>query len=159
MLLAVFNLLPGAPLDGGRIVRAVRWAWHGNRYRAMREAGHAGRVIGWVIGGLGLWLMLIRQPNGIFLALTGLFIAMNARAEIMHAGVAERLGGVTVGQLTWYGIAEAGTDMDADSMIWQRQRLGAAARSPCVATTASSTDWCSRTSCGPSRSSSGRGRC
>ena len=70
--------------------------------------------------------MLTDQPNGIFLALTGLFIAMNARAEIVHADVAERLGGVTVGQLTWYGIAEAGTDMDADSMIWQRQRLGGA---------------------------------
>jgi Zn-dependent protease len=125
VLLALFNLLPGAPLDGGRILRAVRWSRHGNRYRAMREAGQAGRVIGWAIGGLGLWLMLVRQPNGIFLALTGLFIAVNARAEIVHGTVAERLGGVTVGQLAWYGIAEAGTDMDADSMIWQRQRLGA----------------------------------
>jgi Zn-dependent protease len=126
VLLAVFNLLPGAPLDGGRILRAVRWSRHGNRYRAMREAGQAGRVIGWVIGGLGLWLVLLRQPNGIVLALTGLFIVVNARAEIVHGTVAERLGGVTVGQLAWYGVAEAGTDMDADSMIWQRQRLGAA---------------------------------
>ncbi|HEU4842038.1 MAG TPA: site-2 protease family protein [Ilumatobacteraceae bacterium] len=126
ILLAVFNLLPGAPLDGGRIVRAVRWGRHGNRYRAMREAGHAGRVIGWAVGGLGLWIVLVQRPNGIFLALTGLFIAMNARAEIVHADVAERLGGITVGQLTWYGIAEAGRDMDTDSMIWQRQRLGEA---------------------------------
>ena len=70
--------------------------------------------------------MMSDRPNGIFLALTGLFIAFNATAEIAHGDVAERLDGVTVGQLTWYGIAEAGTDMDADSMIWQRQRLGAA---------------------------------
>ena len=126
VLLGIFNLLPGAPLDGGRIVRAVRWSRHGNRYRAMREAGHAGVVIGWAAGALGVALMVGNRPNGIFLALTGLFVALNARAEIAHGTLAEGLGGVTVGQLTWYGIAEAGTDMDADSMIWQRQRLGSA---------------------------------
>jgi len=126
VLLAAFNMLPGAPLDGGRVVRAVRWSRHGDRYRAMREAGQAGRVLGFVIGTLGVWVMVSQRPNGIFLAATGLFIAMNARAEIAHAAVAQRLGGVTIGQLTWYGVAEAGTDMDADSMIWQRQRLGEA---------------------------------
>lgn len=126
VLLAVFNLLPGAPLDGGRIVRAVRWGRHGNRYRAIREAGQAGRVIGWAVGAGGVSMMLADRPDGIWLALTGLFIAINARAEIAHGDIAERLGGVTVGQLTWYGIAEAGRDMDTDSMIWQRQRLGSA---------------------------------
>jgi len=55
-----------------------------------------------------------------------LFIAMNARAEVAHADIAERLAGITVGELTWYGIAETGRDMDTDSMIWQRQRIGGA---------------------------------
>src|SRR4029079_10472793 len=52
-VLGLFNLLPGAPRAGARIVRAVRWRQHGNRNRAMREAGQAGRVIGWGLGGLG----------------------------------------------------------------------------------------------------------
>ena len=124
-VLGVFNLLPGAPLDGGRIVRAVRWARHGNRYRAMREAGQAGRVIGWGLAAVGLALMLNDRP-GLWLLVTGLFIALNARAEIAFADVSERLDGVTVGDLTWFGVAETGTDMDADSMIWQRSRLGGA---------------------------------
>ena len=123
--LGVFNLLPGAPLDGGRIVRAIRWARHGNRHRAMREAGQAGRVIGWAIAAVGLALMLNDRP-GLWLLVTGVFIALNAKAEIAFANVSERLGGVTVRELTWFGVAETGTDMDADSMIWQRSRLGGA---------------------------------
>ena len=57
---------------------------------------------------------------------TGLFIAMNARVEMAVAAVAERLDGVKVRDLTWFGVAAAGTDMDADSMLWDRRRLGMA---------------------------------
>ncbi|HSL73471.1 MAG TPA: site-2 protease family protein [Ilumatobacteraceae bacterium] len=122
-ILAVFNMLPGAPLDGGRVLRAVRWARTGDKYRAMRDAGNAGRVLGWSIAGLGVLLMLNGQ-FGVFILITGMFIAMNARAEIMASYVTEQLDGIKVRDLTWFGIAHAGTDMDADSMIWQRQRLG-----------------------------------
>jgi Zn-dependent protease len=125
-VLAVFNMLPGAPLDGGRVVRAVRWARTGNRYRAMRDAGNAGRVLGWSMVGLGVALLINGAQFGIFLTITGLFIALNARAEILTSYVAEQLDGIKVRDLTFFGIAQAGTDMDADSMIDQRQRLGAA---------------------------------
>ncbi len=118
-------MLPGAPLDGGRVLRAVRWARTGNKYRAMRDAGNAGRVLGWGLVGIGFVLMLNGQ-FGVFVMITGLFIALNARAEIMTSYVAEQLDGVKVRDLTFFGIAQAGTDMDADSMIDQRQRLGAA---------------------------------
>ncbi len=125
LLLAVFNMLPGSPLDGGRVLRAVRWARTGNKYRAMREAGNAGRVLGWSMAIAGLALMLNGQ-SGIFIALTGVFIAANAKAEIAGSYVFERLDGVKVRDLTWFGVAHAGSDMDADSMIWQRARLGGA---------------------------------
>lgn len=122
-MLAVFNLLPGAPLDGGRIVKAVRWSRHGNRYRAAREAGRAGIVLAWMLVGAGL-LLLVRDQGGLWLTITGLFILMNAKVEIAAATMAERLDGLTVGDVTWYGVAQAGPDMDADSMLWQRRRLG-----------------------------------
>jgi Zn-dependent protease len=123
LFLAAFNMLPGAPLDGGRVLRAFRWWRTGDRYRAMRDAGNAGRVLGWVMAGAGIAMMFNGAP-GVFVAITGVFIALNARAEIGAAAIGEQLGGLTVGELTWFGIAHAGTDMDADSMIWQRQRLG-----------------------------------
>jgi Zn-dependent protease len=124
-LLAAFNLLPGSPLDGGRIVKAIRWAIHGDKYRAAQEAGRAGLVIGWLIAALG-FLLIVRDQSGVWLMVTGAFVAINARVEITAASIAARLAGVTVGDLTWFGVAEAGTDMDADSMLWQRQRLGSA---------------------------------
>ena len=123
--IAVFNMLPGAPLDGGRVLRAVRWSRTGNKYRAMREAGNAGRVLGWsmAIGGLGLTM---NGYSGFVFTLTGVFIALNAHAEVVHARLSEQLDGIKVRDLTWFGIAHAGSDMDADSMIDQRSRLGEA---------------------------------
>lgn len=126
LILAVFNMLPGAPLDGGRVLRAVRWARTGNRYRAMRDAGQAGRVLGWSFVGVGILLLFNGLPFGVYLLILGMFIALNARAEIMASYVSEQLDGIKVRDLTWFGIAQAGSDMDADSMIWQRQRLGSA---------------------------------
>ncbi len=123
--LALFNLLPGAPLDGGRILKAVRWQMHGNRYRAMREAGRAGSYLGWALAGLG-FALVVRDQSGIWLMVTGAFIAMNAKVEVAASYVGERLDGVKVRDVTWFGVAQAGTDMDADSMLWDRRRLGQA---------------------------------
>lgn len=125
IFLAVFNLLPGAPLDGGRILKAVRWGIHGDRHRATQEAGRAGIVLGWLISGLGFGLILMAE-SGVWLMVTGLLIMINAQVEVSAARIAGSLAGVKVRDLTWFGVAEAGVDMDADSMLWQRRRLGAA---------------------------------
>jgi Zn-dependent protease len=122
-ILAVFNMLPGAPLDGGRVVKAIRWRMHGDRYRAARDAGRSGGVLGWGLAGLGLWMTINGQP-GIFLVVTGVFIAVTARAEIISSNLAERLSGTTVDDVTWYGVAAAPGETDANSMLWERSRLG-----------------------------------
>lgn len=122
-LLAIFNLLPGAPLDGGRIVRAWRWGRHGDRFRAAGEAAVAGQVIGWSIAAGGLGLMLAGH-SAVMLALTGVFIAVNARTEGVAAIVQSRLSGTLVRDLTWFGVAHASPDTDAETMLWQRSRLG-----------------------------------
>ncbi len=123
--LAVFNLLPGAPLDGGRILRAVRWSIHGDRYRSAREAGSAGIYIGYALscGGLALILM---NDSGVWLVVTGLFIAANAKGEVKSAVVREALVGVKIRDLTWFGVANANGELDADSILWDRSRLGQA---------------------------------
>ena len=125
LALAAFNVLPGAPLDGGRIFHAVRWARHGQRYRAIREAAYAGTILGWGLVAVGVSLMLGGR-SGIWILVSGLFIAMSARIEVATAVIGERIGPAKVNQYTWFGVAEVGPDMDVDSMLYQRSRLGGA---------------------------------
>jgi len=123
LVLAIFNMLPGAPLDGGRVVRAVRWARHGDRFRATREAARAGGALGWVMAGGGLWMMINGYP-GVFVMITGLFIALNAKAEYLGSFLSEKLGQVALADITWFGLATVGADCDAETLLWDRDRLG-----------------------------------
>jgi Zn-dependent protease len=123
--LAVFNMLPGAPLDGGRVLKAWRWSRHGDRHRATREAGTAGMVLGWLIAGVGLYLTL-EGFGTVMLILVGAFIAMNARVEIAAADMQARVAGVVVDDLAWVGVATAPAALDVETMLWDRRRMGGA---------------------------------
>lgn len=100
VVLAVFNLLPGAPLDGGRVLAAVLWARHQDRRRAQVTAARAGRVLGWTL--IALPLLAFATGVGIasiWTALIGWFIVDASRAEELHARTAAALDGHRVADL------------------------------------------------------------
>lgn len=100
VLLAVFNCLPAAPLDGGRILRAFLWSRHGDYLRAAITAARAGRVLGYALTGLGLLQVLLTPGvGGVWLVLVGVFLAGAASLEEQHATARRQLSGLTVGDV------------------------------------------------------------
>ena len=98
IILGVFNLLPGAPLDGGRLLRAFLWWRTKDRAEATRRAARSGRTLGLVLIGLGFFEVVAGQPAGLWLALVGWFIVGGAASE-SYAVNAEQLRGLTVDDL------------------------------------------------------------
>jgi Zn-dependent protease/CBS domain-containing protein len=96
-VLAVFNLVPAAPLDGGRVLRAVLWRRSGDRARAAVSAARAGRVFGYVLVATGfLEVVSGRGFNGLWLVLLGLFLVNLAMAEEQQTRIGQWLEGLRV---------------------------------------------------------------
>ena len=97
LLLGLFNLLPGAPLDGGRVVRAYLWHRHGDRVRAAIGAARAGRTVAFVLIALGLAEFLAGSlVGGVWLAFIGWFIFIAAREEETQVLTRQSLASVRV---------------------------------------------------------------
>ncbi|HVB42831.1 MAG TPA: site-2 protease family protein [Streptosporangiaceae bacterium] len=96
-ILAVFNLLPGAPLDGGRILRGLLWMRYGDRQRASQAATRAGQVLGVALGMVGLLELLAwRDLGGLWLVLIGWFVVAMARTEQQSDLIRGVLAGMSV---------------------------------------------------------------
>lgn len=79
--LAVFNLVPAAPLDGGRVLRALLWKRTGDPREATRRAAHGGRAFGVALIALGVLEVALGRLGGIWLMLVGWFLIAAARGE------------------------------------------------------------------------------
>jgi Zn-dependent protease len=99
-LLAVFNALPGFPMDGGRVLRGILWNRSGNAVSATKQASSAGRIIAYVIVGLGAWLMVATDvAAGVWVAATGWLLATLAQSYYRAMLLKIALNGLTVRDL------------------------------------------------------------
>ena len=98
--LAVFNVIPAAPLDGGRLLRAIVWWRTGDRVKATVWASRAGQVFGWVFVAGGLYAFFItRQWTWLWFAFIGWFLVGSASAEAQQAVVTGQLRGIRASQI------------------------------------------------------------
>lgn len=118
LVLAVFNLIPAAPLDGGRLLRAGIWRVTGDRRRAAVSAARAGRALGLVLIVLGLaQVVLARGFGGLWIALIGWFVVAAARAEEEAAGRDETLAGIPVGQVMTADPVTVAPDLTVEDFV------------------------------------------
>jgi Zn-dependent protease len=96
-VLLVFNLIPGFPLDGGRIARAIAWWRTGDRSRATRFAARLGRLFAFLMMGVGA-VLFIRGSlvGGIWLVFVGIFLNQAARTAEMQSVITSRIEGLRV---------------------------------------------------------------
>lgn len=81
LVLAIFNLIPGLPLDGGQVLKAIVWQITGDQLRGVRWASASGQLVGWFGICLGFFVFLLTgEVAGIWLALIGWFVLRNATA-------------------------------------------------------------------------------
>ena len=100
ILLGIFNLIPGFPLDGGRVLRSIVWKIDGNLRRATRIVTVVGQIIAYLFILVGIWLFFVGYfIDGLWLGFIGWFLlssAQSANSEVMLQSV---FRGVTVSEV------------------------------------------------------------
>lgn len=96
LILALFNLIPGLPLDGGNVLKAIVWKVTGNPYKGVEFASRVGQFFGWAAIGVGVLSILGLSPFGsVWTLLIGVFLLQNANRSAQFAEVQSRLDGLT----------------------------------------------------------------
>ncbi len=117
--LALFNLLPCYPMDGGRALQATLWFLGDDRLRATRAAAQAGRVCAWGLGLGGLALaMAARAPAAaLWGGLAGLFLHRTSTASHRHLQLQIALRDVSVGDLMQRRLRAVGRDLTLEQFV------------------------------------------
>ncbi len=106
--LAVFNLLPGFPLDGGRIFRAIVWGATNNFSKATRVAGSSGKLIAYAMILSGAWAAIRGYPQGLWLAFIGWFLLSAAQESVAQVAIRETLLGLSAADVMSHEVPTVG---------------------------------------------------
>lgn len=120
LFLAAFNLIPGFPMDGGRVLRAIVWWATGNGVKATRVAARVGQAFGWLFIAWGFWQLFTGRGLGsLWIALIGWFLLQASSATLMTELTKNELEGTTAGQMMSSDCAMIGPHLDLQTFVDQ----------------------------------------
>ncbi len=116
--LVLFNLIPGFPLDGGRVFRAIVWAVTKNFRRATLTAANVGRFFGFMFILLGVWQVFAGNlGNGLWIAFIGWFLDSTASSQVQMVAFQSGLAGHKVSQAMTTGCAIVPADLTLQQLV------------------------------------------
>ena len=125
LILGLFNLVPGFPLDGGRVLRGIVWGVTGNFLRATQVASNAGRLFAYFLIAIGVWQALGGNwVGGLWTAFIGWFLLEAARESFAQVAIRDTLAGVRAEDVMARDIPTVTRDMSIDEYIHEVMRTG-----------------------------------
>jgi Zn-dependent protease/predicted transcriptional regulator len=120
LLLGAFNIVPGFPLDGGRVLRAALWGATGNMSRATRIASYVGQAVAFGMIGWGVARLLGGDVfGGLWTAFIGWFLNSGAEASRQHQTARSVLSGVPVTRVMEASPAVAAPDLSVQDFVFE----------------------------------------
>jgi Zn-dependent protease/predicted transcriptional regulator len=121
LALAFFNMTPGYPLDGGRILRAALWWRSGDVERSTRAAARTGQVVGGVFIAAGIVQFFGGAGfGGLWIAFIGWFLMQAAGESYLEAGLARVVYGVTVAEVMTRDVPALDANLDIQTFVEER---------------------------------------
>ncbi len=134
LTLGIFNLVPGFPLDGGRVLRAILWKATGSLRRATEWAANAGKLVAYLMFGFAIYLFLVEDSviGGLWTAAIAWFLHNAASTSVQQLVFEQRLRRVKVADVITPDDTTVGPDMTVAELV-DRYILPAARRAVPVA--------------------------
>jgi len=124
--LALFNLLPGFPLDGGRIFRAIVWGLNKDFARATTIAGISGKIVAYALIVFGAWLGITKGQwtSGLWMAFIGWFLLNAAQESVAQVAIRETLSGLHAADVMSHEVPTVPRNMSLEEYGQEVSRTG-----------------------------------
>jgi Zn-dependent protease/CBS domain-containing protein len=111
IILALFNLVPGFPLDGGRILRSAIWHLTGNLRKATRWSSNVGQTFAWLLIGYGLYQLFHQNLGGLWSICIGWFLNNAAESAYQQLLMRRALQGVPIEEAVIHDVPEVDAEL------------------------------------------------